>query len=228
MTDRRTANVVAIVVFFFVLLTGLLLIVAKGPTFDPPETRKTVVESTAGREAGKETRSKVRSHEGRKTKSQSATRTRERPIRKPPKKSTVTVEEGSRSLVERALGESGLIGLQAALVVLASFLFAGLVQRVLMGDYAVKVGNLELGALQVQESSEATEKLTAQVADLQVVDKKLSEATDAQKQQLEVLSGAVKHAEGGSAALAEIVRSQAQELISLAAKLKAVEDKRTE
>lgn len=178
MVKRRTANYVAFVVFVVLLIAGINLIIAVGPSFNPPEKTTTVVEIGSGTGRGKTTKSFEK--EGR-SKKRAAKRaiTVERPTGKPVGKRTTTVEEGSRSFFERSLGESGLIGLQAAIVVLAAFLGAALTQRALVGDFSVKVGNLlELAATQDHVDDSAT-ALAAKVSNLEDAVSKRSEKQDA-------------------------------------------------
>lgn len=178
MVKRKTANYVALVVFVVLLIAGINLIIAVGPSFNPPEKTTTVVEIGSGTGRGKTTKSFEK--QGR-SKKRAGNRviTVERPTGKPVGKRTTTVEEGSRSFFERALGESGLIGLQAAIVVLAAFLGAALTQRALVGDFSVKVGNLlELAATQDHVDDSATE-LAAKVSKLEDAVSKRSEKQDA-------------------------------------------------
>ncbi len=178
MVKRKTANLVALVVFFVLLLAGINLIIAVGPTFNPPEKTITVVEVGSGTGRGKTTKSFEK--EGRSTK-RAAKRaiTVEKPTGKPVGKRTTTVEEGSRSFFERALGESGLIGLQAAIVVLAAFLGAALTQRALLGDFSIKVANLlELAAAQDHIDDSAT-ALAAKVSSLEDAVRERSEKQNA-------------------------------------------------
>ncbi|MGN6258008.1 MAG: hypothetical protein ACTHN3_09720 [Solirubrobacterales bacterium] len=210
MVDRKVADGVALGVFFVVLIGGLFLVAEKGPEFERPETRTRVIETSRGNGPAKKTTSKERTRKVPKAKSASATYTVERSVGKPAHKTSLTIEHGSRSLWERGLGESGLIALQAALVVLASFLFAGLIQRVLLGEYAVKFGNFELGAL--QEGKEATQKLTAHLADLEDRYTQLKVATEEQKQQLDELNASIELDQRDSAAVARILKEHDERL----------------
>jgi hypothetical protein len=208
--DRKVANGIALGVFFVVLLFGLFLVAEKGPELGRPETRTRVIENSRGNGPAKKTNSKERSRQKPGSKSQSSTYTSERSVGKPVRKTSLTIEHGSRSLLERSLGESGLVGLQVALVIFASFLFAGLVQRALLGDFAVKIGNFELGAL--EEGKEATQKLTAQLADLEERFSKMKTATEAQKEQLDGLNEQVRLGDRGSATIAKIIKKQGERL----------------
>ena len=64
-----------------------------------------------------------------------------------PVERTTTTKPASAPWVERALGNSGLLLLRVGIVVLAAFLAGAVAQRVLLGDYALKVGPVEVPAL---------------------------------------------------------------------------------
>jgi hypothetical protein len=217
MISRKTANGIALAIFLLLLVGGINLIIAVGPTFDSPDKRTTVVESSTGSGTGKETRA-TEEGEGKEGKSRKSTTTVEAPTGSPAGKKTVTVETGSRSFLERALGESGLIGLQVAVVILASFLAAALVQRALVGDFALKLGNvIELSALQ-EATTNNTVALTAEVADLQKTGKE-------QKAQLEALAQSVLGANKDSAELARAIVQQQEELGDARRRIASIEDK---
>lgn len=166
MAPRRVANTIAVAVFVVLLLAGVNVVAVAGPSFDPPTKFAKVTETSRGVGGGKLTRSveRDRTPPSRKLGSK-VTRTVERPVNVPPsQKITRTEEEQPRSFVERVLGKSGLIGIQVAIVVLASFLFAAMVQKALIGDFSIKIGSLvELGLAQ----EAPTMKLTNELASLQ-------------------------------------------------------------
>jgi hypothetical protein len=166
MVSRHTANLIALAIFVILLITGINLIITVGPTFDAPKTTTTVLEVGKGEGSGKRTRSFEK--EGRsEKKTGKRTYTAETPTAGGSSKRTTTVEEGSRSFLERSLGKSGLIGLQVAVVLFASFLAAALTQRALVGDFTVKVGSvLELSALQEAAANPVTD-LAANVTTLE-------------------------------------------------------------
>lgn len=196
MINKQLATYVAFAVFLVLLIAGINLMIAVGPSFDPPEKHTTVVEVSKGAGTGKRTNSIARDHEPpKKSNKKSVTTTLEKPTGAPSAKRTTTTEEGSRSFLERALGESGLIGLQVAIVVLASFLAAALVQKALVGDFSIKVGNLiELAAVGDAAASPII-ALTAEVTDL-------AKASKEHKEKLEALSKLVQEGNVGSAELA--------------------------
>jgi len=166
MVSRRTANFIALAIFLILLISGINLIIAVGPTFDAPKKTTTVLEVGRGEGTGKRTSSfkkKGRSKKKAGTRAYAA----ETPTAGGSSKRTMTVEEGSRTFLERSFGKSGLIGLQVAVVLLASFLAAALTQRALVGDFSVKVGSLlELSALQEAAAKPATD-LTANITTLE-------------------------------------------------------------
>jgi hypothetical protein len=174
MVHRKTANIAALVTAAVVLLVGLGLWLKIGPSFDGPEKTTTVVEVTKGEGRGKTTHSfevtskpggtggdGAGSAAGRESKSTDSV---ERPFGGLAGKKSTTTEEGSRSFAERVLGESGLALLQVAVILLAAFLAAAFVQRVLIGDYALKIGPIDIGAAQ-EGKEEALIKLGAELAD---------------------------------------------------------------
>jgi hypothetical protein len=118
-------------------------------------------------------------------------------VRRPSGKVTTTIEQGSRSFTERALGKSGLALLQFGVIILAAFLAAAFVQRVLIGDYALKIGPLDLGAAQ-ESKEDTTMDLTA----------KLTSAVTKQAEELAALSTEV----GGNATLAATMSVALREL----------------
>jgi hypothetical protein len=79
-----------------------------------------------------------------------------------PAKTTTTVEKGQRTFLERVLGEGGLKVLQWAIAVLAAFLVGAFVQKVLLGDYSIKFGGLEIGKA-ADVSAKALEDLKTQI-----------------------------------------------------------------
>jgi hypothetical protein len=57
---------------------------------------------------------------------------------------TTTTKEADDSLFERALAGAGFLFFRVALAALAAFLAGAVVQRTLLGDFAIKVGPLEV------------------------------------------------------------------------------------
>jgi hypothetical protein len=220
MIDRHTANTVAFVIFVVLLVVGIGLISEVGPSFDAPEKKTTVVESSAGAGTGKETTSTEKGN-GKEGKSSKATKTVETPTGAPSTKETVTVENGERSFLERSLGESGLIGLQVAIVVLASFLVAALVQRALVGDFSVKIANLELA--KIEEGS--TKNTTALAGEVTALSNKLNELSEVQKKLLESLADSVLSLRQDSLKVGRTLLEQQEELNEIAAKVKSIEGK---
>lgn len=69
-----------------------------------------------------------------------------------PRTTTVTTQTGERTFVERVLGDGGLFVLQIGVVLLAAFLSAAMVQRVIVGQF----GGLELGTFKLSEIASAS------------------------------------------------------------------------
>jgi hypothetical protein len=193
--SRGVADAVALLAFIVLLVAGINVMAADGPEFGTPEKHVTVIETSNGPGTGK--RSDSVSHEpGEGTPVNKTSKTFEHEHGKPSRTKTETNEEGERSFVERVLGKTGLIALQVAIVVLAAFLGAALLQRALLGDFSIKVGNLiELG--QVKEAvNDNTSILTAEVKD----------TADKTKAQEAVLDGVTKKVAKDEAVLAVVTR----------------------
>lgn len=134
------ALVAAIVAF---ALLAILVVSAGGP--GDPRATTTVTESGSARQRPVHKRT-VEITRGREGTSRKITRVREGQPPARPRKTTTTVQEGERTFLERILGEGGLQILQWALVLLGAFLVGALVQKILLGDYSIKVGSLEIAA----------------------------------------------------------------------------------
>ena len=85
-----------------------------------------------------------------------------------PRSVTTTNEAGERTFVERVLGDVGLVLLQGAVILLAAFLGAAVIQRMIMGEY----GGVEIGAFKLGDIAAAS---TAGIAELGGELKKLRE-----------------------------------------------------
>lgn len=173
---REVADVIAFLVALGIAIAGFVFVLGDGPSFDQPEKKTTVVEASTGSGVGKSTRAVEIEESGGVKKGKKSTTSVERPSGSPSGKETTTVERAPRSFPERTLGRSGLVLLQLGIVLLAAFLAGAFTQRVLVGDFALKLGGvLEIGALQERtvSTSDALEKLTAALTKL--------EAANAQK-----------------------------------------------
>jgi hypothetical protein len=198
MVDRKAANLIALVCAFAVLVAGVTLFATIGPEFEAPTKTTTVVEASKGPGGRKTTRTVERDSPAKpEKKSRKSTFTLERPKGVPSGKTTTTTEENERSFSERILGHSGIVLLQIGVILLAAFLTGAFVQRVLLGDFALKLGGLiELGAA---ESAEGTiEELTAKVA-------QGTEAVAAQKALIDELSGSVEAMSGKMVAVGSLL-----------------------
>jgi hypothetical protein len=74
---------------------------------------------------------------------------------------TTTTKEASDSLLERALSTGGLVLFRVAIVAFAAFIAGAVVQRAILGKYALKLGVLELGELQEGTDTAVTALQTA-------------------------------------------------------------------
>lgn len=77
-----------------------------------------------------------------------------------------TRSEAHRSFLEKALAPGGLLLLRIGLVALAAFLAGAVVQRTLLGDFALKMGPLEVPELQraAAASDEALSAISTELA----------------------------------------------------------------
>jgi hypothetical protein len=191
-TYRNFADVVAALVAVGVLAVGVVVIagdddlagsettttVVNGVVPQVPATRKTttVVTRPARGRAMRQTTIEV---QGR--------------IPSKPQQKTRTTEEGPRTFLERVLGDGGVLILQIAAAVAAAFLAGAIVQRVLLGEYALKFGNVELSAIAgastagLEELKEGVKKLreeSATAADLHAADQARREADAQMKEDL--------------------------------------------
>jgi hypothetical protein len=146
---RRLADVLAITAFVVVLVFSLIILVVPAARhwsavwdndpFAPRTTTTTVTKVTGG---FKGDRPAVVTTRGGGAAAKTVTTRNGRATER-----TVTTAPADESFTERALGESGLLIGRIALAVLAAFLAGAIVQRVVLGHYAVKVGTFELGEL---------------------------------------------------------------------------------
>jgi hypothetical protein len=72
-----------------------------------------------------------------------------------------TTSEASRSFVERSLAAGGLLLLRIGIVALAAFLAGAVVQRTILGDFAMKFGPVEVPAL--AQTAAASEKAIEEI-----------------------------------------------------------------
>jgi hypothetical protein len=75
--------------------------------------------------------------------------------------STEVTTKPDTSLVNQALASGGLLFIRVALVALGAFVAGGMTQRVLSGDYAIKVGGFELPQGVEEAGQAATEAINA-------------------------------------------------------------------
>ena len=216
MVSHRAANWVAAVVAVVVLAVGGVLAATLGITLDPPKNTTTVVETGTGAGVGKKSKTveatgvaKAQGTKGKKGRRQTKrTTTVEEGTGSPSGKKSVTTEEESRSFFERIGGKTGQIMLLLAVIVLAAFLAAALAQRLLLGDYSIKLGGFELAAAQEADTGNI-EKLTAGVTkvsdELAKVDRELQERVEAVSDRINGMSDYYSNSVGTA-----IARLQAQ------------------
>jgi hypothetical protein len=104
--------------------------------------------------------------------------------------STVTTRsESSQSLLDRGLAAGGLLILRLGIVALAAFLAGAVVQRIKLGDFQLKLGPLEVPALQRLGASteKSVETLTAAVADNKTVTERAARGIVVAANELEAL-----------------------------------------
>jgi hypothetical protein len=82
-------------------------------------------------------------------------------------KTETTTSPSAQSLLDRGLATGGLLLLRLGIVALAAFLAGAVVQRIKLGDFALKLGPLELPALQrlTKNTYKSVENLTTAVAE---------------------------------------------------------------
>lgn len=156
---HATALALAGAVMAFAGFAALIVTSAGGP--GDPKATTTVTESGKPRPRAihKRTLEITRGPDGETRK---ITRTREGPPPGQQRKTTSTVEEGERTFLERILGDGGLRILQWALALFGAFLVGALIQKVLLGDYSIKLGSLEIAAA-TKASAKGIEELSARL-----------------------------------------------------------------
>lgn len=162
MNKEITSYWIPMVVAVLVLVVGGLALVRDGHVLNPKSTT-TVTTAEVGEVAGgKKTTTVVTEEKGKETKRVTTTENQPRSPRQP-EKTVTTVGSGERGLLERVLGDAGLVILQIGAVLLAAFLAAALIQRAILGQYAIKVGALELPAVAVDTTADALEALGSKI-----------------------------------------------------------------
>lgn len=126
--------------------------VTTGPTPEIPGTRRTTTEVVQQRGKAPKTTKTVEDQS---------------PAPARPKKVVSTTQEGERSFTERVLGDGGLIVLQIGAIVLAAFLVAALLQRLVLGQYAIKLGSFELPAAAVDTTADGLEALGTKIDEVE-------------------------------------------------------------
>ena len=95
---------------------------------------------------------------------------------------TTTTKEADRSLLERSLAAGGLLLVRIGVVALAAFLAGAVVQRTLLGNFALKLGPLEIPELKraAEESERALGEIQSQLkTQTEATEEAMSVAADA-------------------------------------------------
>lgn len=158
--ERSTAIALSAAILAFVGFAFLIVTSHHGSGH--PKAVTTVTESGSRRHRATHKRV-LRIVKGPQGTSRHLTRIREDPSPGLRPKTTTTVEEGDRSFLERVFGEAGLRILQWGLALLGAFLVGAFVQKVILGDYSIKVGSLEISAA-ADASARGLEDLNERIA----------------------------------------------------------------
>jgi hypothetical protein len=187
MLDKSAADKVAVALALLVLFVGAVVVAENGPRFAAPTKTTTVNAQSTGAGPGKRTTTTERTSPGGRGAGKKVTRVTEQPNGNPSSTTTTTTEVESRSFIERVLGNGGLILLEAAIVLLAAFLAGAFAQRLLVGDFAVKLGFLELGTVQAK-NEQTIKDITTQLGDLRKLRSEQAKALDGLKENVGDLS----------------------------------------
>jgi hypothetical protein len=138
--------VVAAVVALAITTAGVVVIASDSDVLGP--TSKTTVTKSAQSAAPKTRKTTVvESRERGRAKSRTRTVETQPGKSAQPQEVTTTRQEGERTFLERVLGDVGIVVLQLGVVILAAFVGAALVQRIIVGEYAVEIGSFKLSQL---------------------------------------------------------------------------------
>jgi hypothetical protein len=113
---------------------------------------------------------------------------------------TETTSDANRSFLERSLAAGGLLLLRIGIVALSAFLAGAVVQRTLLGDFALKLGPLELP--DVKRAAAASEQA------LKAIEERLEKQTKATESAMAVAADAaegVARVEGALLPLVEML-----------------------
>jgi hypothetical protein len=162
---RTAANITAAIVAALVFGAGLVF--AIGAVFKHHEqslfadpTKHRTVTTTVSHQTGEGAQPKVTttitksSANGNEPAETTTTIVTEKPSHS--KETTTTTSEANESLFERGLAGAGFLFFRVALAALAAFLAGAVVQRVLLSDFAIKVGPVEIPGLTVAAEASKT------------------------------------------------------------------------
>lgn len=132
-------------------------------TVDDPKTTTTVVSAAVGKgERAQKTTTVTTRHGGRVARTTKTVEATPGRAAQPAKRVTTTVA-GGKTVIERVLGDGGLVMLRLGAIVLAAFLAAAIVQRVVLGEYAITVGGLELPAVAAGKAAEGLDAVSEKI-----------------------------------------------------------------
>jgi hypothetical protein len=158
---QKAAYWIPLIVAIGIIALGGVKLLGDSDVLDPKSTTTVTTGGVDRVPASSTTKTEVVKQKGTQTKT--TTTTEERPeTPAQPEKTVTTTEEGERSFLERVLGDGGLVVLQLGAVLLAAFLAAALLQRMIVGQYAITIGSLELPAI-AADSADALEALNTKI-----------------------------------------------------------------
>lgn len=158
---------IPLAVAVLVFVVGVVKVVGDSDTLDPEAKTTVTTDPVAEVPGSRKTTTEVVEQPGTKTKT--TTTTEEQPATPAqPAKTVTTTERGERTFLERVLGDGGLIALQLGAILLAAFLAAALLHRFILGQYAIKIGSLELPAVAAADATaDALEAVGKKIEELE-------------------------------------------------------------
>jgi uncharacterized membrane protein YraQ (UPF0718 family) len=145
---------------------GVMKIAGDSRVLDPEATTTVTTGAAPETPAATKVTKEVVQQRGTRTKTTTTTE-RQPAVPAQPEKTVTTTEKGERTFLERILGDGGLLVLQLGAVLLAAFLAAAILHRIILAQYAVKFGALELPAVAVDATADALEALGSKIEELE-------------------------------------------------------------
>jgi hypothetical protein len=156
---RGTANILSAVLVVLVAGIGVVKVLCDSRVTAPQSTTTVTSGATPAVPASRKiTVATARKDTGGVSRTTTVERQSGSPKRGP--QTTTTTQAGERTFVERALGDGGLVAIQIGAALLVAFLAGALLQKVLLGDYSIKLGSLELAVI-ADASANLTEAVQA-------------------------------------------------------------------